>query len=63
MNKIKVVVAGVLFGTGLAIAAPAILSSQALEGGDCIYSEFRSIDGICYGATTRLCQGPSTCPK
>jgi len=35
--------------------------SKAKMSGDCICSEYRSPAGECFGATTRLCQGPPEC--
>ena len=31
------------------------------QGGNCICAEYRSPDGKCFGATTRLCEGPPEC--
>ena len=61
MKKIKLVAAALLLSVSAGIAAPAV-GAEAVAPGDCIYAEYRNESGACYGATTRLCQGPSDCP-
>ncbi len=61
MNKVKLSLAALLLVASAAISGPMIAQEEVI-GGTCIYGEYRNADGDCYGATTRLCEGPSDCP-
>jgi hypothetical protein len=62
MNKIKLSLAALLLAVSAVISGP-MMAQDEIIGGDCVYSEFRSQEGVCYGATTRLCQGPPECSR
>lgn len=56
--------AGLLFLVGAAgiVALPGATEAQIDNPPKCIYAANRDWLGICYGPTTRLCEGSSECP-
>lgn len=62
MTRIKLFAAALLLAVSAAISGP-MMAQEQIIGGDCIYGEFRDQSGNCYGATSRLCQGPPECPR
>lgn len=61
MTKVKLALAALLLAVSGGVAASAQAAVEPIAG-DCIYAEYRDTQG-CFGATTRLCQGPADCPR